>query len=153
MSSSTTQTQNDNFAHIDYDTSKTFIWNNRYDRATFKNDTGGEVTIKPGALLGRIASTNQLVQHDATGTDGRQFPVGVAAEEITVADTNTADLTYCIMGDVVEPHLIQIGSQALDTVIGGGTTAQEYHRTVRDAVQGQGIRLVASIEATQPDNA
>lgn len=146
----------DTHAQIDVTKKRLFLGYNEFDRGTFLEESGSDSTIKAGRLLGRIAGSDQLVLHDATRTDGGQFPVGVVSEDFDVGASSTKDIGYCIKGDVAENYIVLSGSQSLDgTVIGsGGTTAQEYKRTIRDAIRGEtmGIRLHVVTDHTDHNN-
>jgi len=156
MSSGTIAFNEDNHAQLNVTKERLFLGYNEFDRGTFLEESGSEVTITKGRLLGRKASSNELVLHDATRTDGGQYPVGVVKEDFTVGANATKDIGYCIKGDVTENYIGLTGSQTLDgTVIGsGGTTAQEYKRTIRDAIRGEtmGIRLHVVTDHTDHNN-
>ncbi len=147
MSTVTTVLNNGNYAHFDYDVSKTFIRNNRFRTETFLNDTGSALTLAAGNLLGKIGASDRVVALQSAAADGSQFPYGVLAEPITsLANAGTIDVAVCIAGDVAEEKLLLDGSDTLETVISS--------RTIRDRIHADtvGIILVASDELSGFDN-
>lgn len=129
-----------------YDTSKTFIWNLRTDKANYTNSTYDDVTLLKGTLLGRISATGLVVPLTSGASDGSQFPLGILLEDTTVAGSDTVTLTFAVEGDVVEDKILLQGSDTLNTVISG--------RRIRDRIGADtvGIKIVASTEMTNYDN-
>lgn len=142
-----------------YDTSKIFVWNNRYATATYTNSSGNEVTIPAGRLLGRINSSNKVALHVSSATDGSEQPIGVAAKEYVVANGDSVTITYCIAGDVVESKLTLGGSDTLATIVtrtytdSGTDTVEVASGTIRDLIhRNSQIILVSGTELTGTDN-
>lgn len=136
-----------NQAIINSDTTKIFVWKNRYNSATYTNDTGETVTLASGTLLGRISATGEVYPLDSAAVDGSEYPVGVLLEDVTVLDTESATLTYCVSGDVVESKIIFLGyGDDISTVVDG---KQLRDRIASDTV---GINLVSSTELSAYDN-
>jgi hypothetical protein len=129
-----------------YETSKTFVFGNRYDKADYTNGTGAPVTVVLGTLLGRISATQKVIPLASAASDGSQFPVGIATEDTVIAAGATVKLSYCVEGDVAEEKVVLNGSDTLSTVISG--------RSIRDRIASDtvGIRLVKSTELTAYDN-
>lgn len=129
-----------------YDISKIFVGNNKYDTGNYTNSTYDDVELAAGTLMGRIASTNKLVPHDSSASDGSQFPVGVLATDYTVLAGDNAVLTICVAGDVVEDKITLADGDTMATVISS--------KTIRDRIGSDtvGIKLVGSIEMTAYDN-
>lgn len=157
MSTQTILNNTGNQIQINTDTSKIFVWNNRYDSGLFDEPDGsGEFTLNAGQLIGRIGATGKLKICSAVETDGSQFPIGVVLETVIMAqDANDVVVNYCISGDVVEEKLLFSGAEDLDstvTVITTGPLATDYLRTLRDLIQAMGIKLVTSDELTNFDN-
>lgn len=155
--SQTVEFNNGQQANQQTDISKIFVWNNRFDKGLFDEPNGsGAFTLNAGQLIGRIGATGKLAICSAAATDGSQFPIGVVASSVTMAQ-NATDVTvhYCVFGDVVESKLLFAGSEDLDstvTVIAAGPLATDYLRTLRDLIQAAGIRLVGGEELTAYDN-
>lgn len=157
MSTVTTVNKTGNQAHFDYDVSKIFVNNNRFNSGLFDEPVGsGEYTLLQGTLLGRIAATGKLKICSIASTDGSQFPIGVVTQSVTMAESATGvTVNYCIAGDVVSSKLLFSGSETLDsvvTVIAAGPLATDYKRLLRDLIQSIGIVLVSSDELTGFDN-
>ncbi|MCH9620996.1 MAG: hypothetical protein S4CHLAM20_04100 [Chlamydiia bacterium] len=132
---------------MDRDFSKIFVFQNNFRNVTFLNDTGADLELKGGELLGVIASSGKAVLLDDPGaTDGSQFPVGFANSCGTVLDGEELTISMCIGGDVVENKVILTGGVSLDDVIS--------LRTLRDRIASDtmGVRLVESTELTNFDN-
>jgi len=128
------------------DTSKIFIWGNRFDKAEYTNSTYDAVTLPAGTLLGRNSSTLEVKPLTSGASDGSQFPVGILNETHTVEAGDTATLAYCVAGDVAKEMVILQGSDTLDTVVSSKTIGD---RIGSDTV---GVKLVATDELTGFDN-
>jgi hypothetical protein len=146
MSSNNVALNNGQQAIINTDLSKIFIWNNRYSKATYTNSTYAPLTLAAGTVMGRISANQQIIPLKSAATDGSQTPVGILANDITVADGASAEVAFCVSGDVAEEKLIFQGSDTLNTVVGT--------RILRDHIGGAtvGIKLVAGTELTGYDN-
>lgn len=133
-------------AHITTDTSKIFLWNNRYDKESYVNNSFYNPIILPaGTVMGRVAATRRLVPYQGGASDGSQFPIGVLADDYTVDSGENIQVSLCISGDVNENELswYYIGT-GLDNVVSS--------RTVRDWLLLSGINLVSATEMSAPDN-
>lgn len=146
MSSVNNTFSNSNFSITNYDTSKMFVGENSWAQGEFTNSTYDDVTLVQGTLLGRVASTGEIVVCTSAASDGSQFPVGVLANNVVVAAGDTQTLTYCIAGEVIESKIVFDGSDTLATVVSS--------RTFRDRIASDtaGIVLVATQELTDFDN-
>lgn len=140
-----------NQAIINTDTSKMFVWNNRYETATFakaENDTGSAITVPKGTLMGRVTSTLKLKELASGAADGSQTPVGILAHDVVIENEVTFDgtVTICVAGDVVEDKVVLQGSDTMNTTVGG--------RTIHDLIQAStvGIKLVGDIDNSAYDN-
>jgi len=146
-----------NFAIIQNDVAKIFVLNNRYDSGLFDEPDGsGEFTLAQGQLLGRIAASNKLKICSAVATDGSQYPIGVVASQVTMAESATdVTVNFCHAGDVVQSKVLLSGSETMAstvTVIASGPLATDYDRTLKDLIQASGIKLVGGDELTGADN-
>lgn len=128
------------------ETSKIFIWENRFDKAEYTNSTYDAVTLPAGTVLGRSSSTLEVKPLTSGATDGSQFPVGILNETHTIEAGDTKTLAYCVYGDVAKEMVVLQGSDTLDTVVSSKTIGD---RIASDTV---GIRLVATDELTGFDN-
>lgn len=146
MSSNTIILNTGQQAIINTDLTKIFVWNNRYDSARFTNDTDDDVNLVAGTLLGKISATQDVVPLVASATDGSQFPVGILAEDAVILANTSAQLSYCVAGDVVEGKVILATGNTMSTVISG--------RSIHDRIGGDtvGVKLVGGIENTDFDN-
>lgn len=129
-----------------YDVTKIFVYNNRYEEGQYNNSGYDEVTLALGTLMGRVSATQMLVPHDSSASDGSQYPVGVLAQARTVDAGETVYVTICVSGDVVESQITLAAGDTMNTVISD--------RSIRDRIAGDtmGIKLVGGTEMTAFDN-
>lgn len=146
MSSSNQVLNTGQQAITNYDVSKIFLWNNRYETGSYNNSGYEEVTLPAGRLMGRVSATQMLVPHDSSASDGSQFPVGILNKEHIVAEGDTVNVSICVSGDVEESLITLAAGDTLNTVIDG--------RSIRDRIGADtvGIKLVAGTELTGYDN-
>lgn len=151
MSTATNEGQTRNQLFVNYDISKLFVWKNRYSTGSFTNGTGSELVLPAGTLMGRISATGKIAIMKSGSTDGSQIPIGVLAENITLANGVSSDLNFCKEGDVVESKLVFDGTDDLDTEI-TISAADNVTAIYRDLIAGLGINLVGGDELTGYDN-
>ena len=146
MSSNTIALNNGQQAIVNFDTSKIFVWGNRYEKASYNNSTYDTVELAAGTLMGRIATTQKIVPLASGASDGSQHVVGILAQDASVEEGDTVDLYICVAGDVVESKVVLDGSDTMSTVISG--------RSIRDKIAGDavGLKLVGGDELTAYDN-
>jgi len=147
MSEATEILKNSNQLHTDFNTAKIFLFDNIFNNIIFRNDTGGEVTLKGGTVVGRKTADGKLKVLASAAGDGSESPVGVVATpEIVLADTTEQVISVCVGGHIAEEKIILDGADTLETNIGG--------RPIRDllAAETQGINLVVTDELTGVDN-
>lgn len=145
--SQTVVTSNDNSGILNrISPNKIFIWDNRYFQAEYNNDTYDPIMLSAGTLMGRISATQKVIPLASGASDGSQYPVGILAEDTTIADGETANLVLCNFGTVVENNVILDGSDTMDTVISG--------KSIRDRIASDtiGIKLQEGTENTGYDN-
>ena len=138
-----------NQAHITNDTSKVFVWQKEDESADLTNLTGSTLNLKCGTLLGRVTSGGQLgevLPLKSAAIDGSNRPLGILMHDVDILDTETANVTYVIHGDVVEDKIIFDGADGFDTVVDG--------ELLRDLIKSntKGIRVVPSTELSEFDN-
>lgn len=131
---------------ITIDTSKIFIWGNRYTTGSYTNSGGSPVTLAAGTLLGKVSATQKLLPHSSAASDGSQFPVGVLADDYIIAAGATLDLFYCVAGDVAQEKVILASGDTMVTPVSGRSI---YDRIGSDTV---GIKLVPSTSNSDYDN-
>lgn len=148
MSENSVVFNNGQQAIITTDLSKIFIWNNRYASANYTNSTYDDVTLLAGQIMGRVGATQEVVPMVSTATDGSQYPVGILADNYTIAAGDVQEVTFCVAGDVAEEKVLLTSPDTLSTLI--GSTA----RSIRDHIAGDtvGIKLVAGQSQTDYDN-
>lgn len=146
MSSENQSLNSGNQATTNYDLSKIFIWNNRYHKGQYTNIVYDPEILLPGQLIGRVATTNKLVKCFSTSTDGSQYPIGVVADNYTIEEGATKEISICTAGDIVKDKIIYEGSDGPQTVVSGRT------QTIADLLQAAGLNLVDNNEMTDYDN-
>ena len=131
-----------------YDTSKIFIWNNRYKRFTLLNDSGAEKDFAPGTIMGRRHATGKVVPLVSTAADGSEVPIGILKSDVEdLADSGEIEVSICVFGEVAESKLVfDNGTDTLETVIS--------NRRLGDRLMGDtaGVIVVPSTELTSDDN-
>lgn len=147
MSSQTTDLNNGQQAIIDTDVSKVFVWNNRYDSFDYNNGGYDSVTLAAGTVMGRISATGKVKPLRSDNGDGSQLPIGILAEDVTVAAGETKSVSVCVEGDVVQSKLVfDKSGDTVDTVVSG--------KRLRDRIGSDtvGVKLVGGDELTAADN-
>lgn len=133
-----------------------FIWNSRYNTITaqYTNSTGSTVDLAKARIMGRIATTGKLLPQVSTATDGSQVPMGLLAEDYSVANGATVNVTLCIQGDVDANMIGFGGSDTLATVISLTDSATNTVKigTIGDILTRGGILPIASTEMNYADN-
>lgn len=147
MSSNSVVYNNGQQAIINYDVSKIFVWNNRYDDFDFTNSTYTPVQLYAGMLMGRISATGKIVPLVSTASDGSEYPMGILHEDALVDEGETRSLSICIEGDVVQDLVILAVGDTMDSIIHG--------RRLRDRIGSDtvGVKLIKSTDHTGYDNA
>lgn len=146
MSTAVTTTNTSNQLTVNYDTSKIFLWAPKYQPGVLTNLSGGDLTYPAGTLIGRISANQEFAVLTSGAVDGSQLPVGVLAHDVFIADTESADISIGVGGEVAEEKIIFDGADDFDTVVSG--------RSLRDRIAADtvGIKLVTSTENTRFDN-
>lgn len=107
----------------DYEVSKIFLFNNRYedDTEAYVNNSGySAITLYAGTVMGRVANSGQLKPCYVGSTDGSQLPRGVLAHDIVGLESGqSANARICIAGDVAQRKLIFLFGDSLETVVNG----------------------------------
>jgi hypothetical protein len=132
----------------DYDLSKIFVWDNRYENDTYVNNSNyNPETILAGTVMGRVTNTGYLQPCSASAVDGSQNPIGVLAQDVINLPGGSSQKCYiCVSGDVMAEKLIFFFGDSLDTIVNG--------RRFKDRLQADtvGIKLVYRTEMTDFDN-
>lgn len=132
----------------DYDISKIFIFNNRYENDNYVNNSNySPLTLLAGTVMGRIASTGYMTPCLASAVDGSQIPRGILAHDVVnLAGGANQKIAICVSGDVAENKVIFFYGDSLETIVQG----VRY----RDRIQADtvGVLLRKSTEMTDYDN-
>lgn len=65
---------------VNTDTSKIFLWDNRFDKGSYTNSTYDAVTILAGTVVG-MTTAGALVPFTSGASNGSQYIVGVLNED------------------------------------------------------------------------
>lgn len=147
MSTTTNTVDTSNQRYQNYNTAFIFLRDNKYDTGTYNNDSYDEVVLSAGTVMGRNTTTGKVLPLQSDASDGSQIPIGVLAQNKTVAAGEEVNLTYCTGGEVAKEKIVLAKSgDTLETVIDS--------RQLRDRIEGDtlGIKLIESTELTGHDN-
>lgn len=147
MSEQTVNLNTGQQAIIHTDTSKIFVWDNRYDNFDYNNDGYDDVTLVAGTVMGRISATGKIKPLRSDNADGSQLPIGILNQGRVVAAGETVTVAICVEGDVVTAKLVFAKTgDTVDTVVDG--------KRLRDRIGSDtvGIKLVGGTELTADDN-
>jgi hypothetical protein len=151
MSNFYIQDQTGAYLYVNYDLSKLFLWDNRYENGLLNNSGYSQIAYNPGTVLGRVASTGYLVPFSAEASDGSQFVVGVLNDGIIVDPGATVEVAYCVGGDVAADQLILLGNGGADTL---ETVVTGRSRRVKDCIMSDAaaLRIIYGQDLTFADN-
>ncbi|QCW21730.1 hypothetical protein [Flavobacterium phage FCOV-S2] len=143
----TRRSATNNQSTVDYSVKSLFLFGNRYQTATFKNNTGAKATFKSGFLVLRDTTTPANVIPAIAGeTLANVIGVLKLNNETTLANNETTPANYCISGDI-DVNLLQLpDTVTLDTVV--GTTG----KCLRDFLTDLGFVLKNVTENSNFDN-
>lgn len=143
MSTITQSTPTRNQLSSAYDLSKIFLFDNKYRKVNIANATGSSMVLVAGTVIGCVGITHAPYDADTAN----QLPVGILAEDITIANGTNADVTICNGGKVAEEKVVFFDTD--DTLAGIVS-----NRSIRDMLISNtlGIELVTTSELTSDDN-
>jgi len=146
MSTQTIGLNNGQQLNVNTDTSKIFIWDNRFDKGLYTNSGYTEATILAGTVMGRVSSSGAIVPFTSGASNGSQYIIGVLNEDHVLQAGETKEVYYCVSGDVAAEMLLFQGSDSLTTVVDG--------RQIKDKIGADtiGIKLVTAVDLTKFDN-
>lgn len=132
----------------DFNVSKIFIFNNRFETDNETNNyTYSSLDLYVGTVMGRVTGTGVLVPSKASAVDGSQIPVGVLAQDLLgMVPGETRQCTICIAGDVAQEQLIFIDGDTIETIVAG----KRYRDRLQSDTAGIIIRSVTGM--TDYDN-
>lgn len=135
----------DNFQHNQYDTSIIFLRDNKYKTEPYNNTTYVAIVLTAGTVVGRVAATNYIIPTDADSSDGSQFPLGIVAQDTTIAASSSKNIPICIEGEVAEEKInFDDPDDTLDTIV----SSIRY----KDRLLAIGIVPIAGTELSAYDN-
>lgn len=136
-----------NQSTADYNCKRIFLFDNNYQDVVFKNNTAGDLVLKPGSLVLRDTATpSQVIPAVAGATLANVIGIVNIEEEVTLAAGATLNISMAISGEVDETHLELPDTVTLDAVPTSGT------KSLRDYLQALGFSLKASVNNTKYDN-
>jgi hypothetical protein len=136
-----------NQSTVDYSLENLFLFGNRYQTATFKNNTGAGATFKSGFLVLRETGTPaNIIPAIAGATLANVIGILKLDSETTLADAGTVSANYCIAGDI-DVNLLELpATVTLNTVV--GTTG----KCLKDFLTDLGFVLKNVVENSKIDN-
>lgn len=146
MSTVETVESNQNQQTTNYNAAKIFLGNNAYETGFYNNAGYADVVLKAGTLMGRVATTDELIPLWSDASDGSQFPVGILSHDITIEPGITANIAICVKGEVDGDLVVLDAGDTMETVISS--------RRIKDRIASDtaGIVLRFGTEMTSTDN-
>lgn len=130
-----------------YSTEKLLVFNNQFTTGTATNDSGDAVVLPIGTIMGRVASSGELIPLQSDAEDGSQYPVGLLLTDYSFADGESKSVQLVVAGEV-NANLLSFAKEGddLDTVIEG--------KQLRDRLAGDtvGLNLRFPDELSKFDN-
>lgn len=152
LTTNTTKTNDSNFAVKNTEHSYLQLGENKTKTYKFDEPDGsGEFTLELGTLVAVVSSSGKIVKHDASATDGSQFPVGFVTRDVTMAQGATDVDVLVVIAGRVNKSLIKLNGQNLSDPIQNPT---DYNRNIAEAIEGDtyGIELVDEDQLDAFDN-
>lgn len=149
----TTSRDTSNALFNNFDFRKIFVYGNRYERLTFKNNTAAGATFQAGLLLAKDNTDNTIVPLDVSNVaNANNIPIGILGQNLDTsiaAGGTQANVIFCHTGDVARDKIIFQDSvnDDFDSVV-----AQANGRTIEDLLLVLGIKAVVSTDLTDFDN-
>jgi len=121
-----------------------FLFNNKYDIATFSNATATEFTLQQLTLVKRAANGVDVIPVE--GATDLASVIGIVSTEgdVIVPANGTAEITFCHGGIINKDYLILPTGVTFTTVAAG--------KSLTDILQGIGFSLEGVVENTKFDN-
>lgn len=137
-----------NQAAFDRKLSNLLIYGNSFLKGDYANISGALETVAVGQLLGRVATTQKLVVCKSGASDGSQYPVAIAVQELTdIAIAGTVDnIAPCNGGKINVNEIVLDGSDTLATVVGTKSMRDHLISNSKD------LELIDILENTDYDN-
>lgn len=133
-----------NQSTADYSRHNLFTYGNRYQDATFNNNTGGALTAEEGILVTRDVATNKIVPA-LDDLSNLADVVGILnTSEVEMADGDDLNACFCTMGDIDAGELVLPGAATLDTTVG--------NKNLIDILTGLGFVVKNVTENSKFDN-
>lgn len=107
-----------NQSTADYSRHNLFTYGNRYQDATFNNNSGDVLTAEAGILVVRDTTSNKIVPAAEDGSDLAAVIGVLNIDEVEMADGDDANACYCTCGDIDAGELVLPGTTTLETTVG-----------------------------------
>jgi len=130
---------------LDISTEVVFLFDNKYQSATFLNNTGAALDLEQGILVRRdIANAGQVIPAIAGATLANVIGVLRVTNAETLAIAGTAKVSYAIQGELDSGLLVLPAGVTLDTTVGA--------KHLKDILTGIGFDPRPVTELTSYDN-
>lgn len=134
-----------NQSTADFSRHSLFTYGNRYQDATFNNNTGGALTAEEGILVTRDVATNKIVPAlDDLSNLADVIGILNISGEVVMADGDDISACFCTMGDIDAGELVLPGVATLNTTVG--------NKNLIDILTGLGFVVKNVTENSQFDN-
>lgn len=134
-----------NQSTLDVSTEIVFLFDNKYQKAVFLNNTGADLDLEQGFLVRRDVSTpGQVIPAIAGATLSDVIGIVKVNSPMALADTETANINYAICGDIDSGLLVLPAGVTLDTTVGA--------KHLKDILTGIGFNPRPVTELTSFDN-
>jgi hypothetical protein len=134
-----------NQSTADYSVNRPFIWNNKFQTGVFTNNSGAQLTLLQCVFVARhLTVAGALIP--VTSSNLADI-IGIASQEgsIVLANTATANITYCYEGGIDVNLLVMPSGVTLDTMVG--------NKALRDIIAALGLELDnTTVNLTNFDN-
>lgn len=124
-----------------FDTNKLLLGGNDYVKGDYVGDTYDDINLTAGLVMGRIASTNKVVECVSTATDGSELPIGILANDTTIEAGETRSLTICVKGQVARELVTFSGSDTFATVVDDRTYEDRIMSDTAGIILSEGEQL------------
>lgn len=147
MSSNTVNYNNGTQLQVNTNLAKLFPFGAENQRFySYTNSTYDTVELTAGTVMGVIATTGKVVPMTSGASDGSQYPIGILADDYSVVEGDTVNLSIMVMGQVRQDMILLQGSDTLSTVVSG---KRIFERIGSDSV---GVLIISSTNATNYEN-
>jgi hypothetical protein len=146
MSNTVTQrnvTRNQSTA--DYEFKRIFVFDNRFEKGSFRNTTAAAITLLPASLVARDTAVVNGFRPVTAGNLADVIGISANEESIGLVVNGTTNINICTKGTIDAIYLALPATVTLNTVVG--------NKTLKDVLEAIGFHIdTSSVEHTKFDN-